>query len=174
MLNPSLLVSYSLFSSSCFPLTNILYSLWFFTGYWSSTGLCLQRASENIFFSGMGTCTNCPSIRRFAWLMGWIECNLPHWSGLHRIDLLNGSNGPDRSMGLDWTILGLTGILNSRDWFSKERSGFDDVFSCPYFIIGLLLWADQIGCLQFAPSFFKNRIAYGKKIYEKSWCMTKR
>ena len=36
------------------------------------------------------------------------------------------------------------------------------------FINELPLWADQTGCLQFAPSFFKNRIAYGKKDLRRS------
>ena len=71
-------------------------------------------------------------------------------------------------MGLVWAILGLTGILKSLDWFFKELSGFDDVFSSPYIIIGLPLRADQTGCLQFAPNFFKNQIAYGKKDLWKS------
>ena len=111
-----------------------------------------------IYILQVGNQANRPRIRRITWLIS-----------IRPIDTffcLNGSDGPNKVyglVGLVWAILGLTKILKSRDWFSKELSGFDDVFSSPYFIIGLSLRADQIGCLQFAPSFFKNWITYGKR-----------
>ena len=58
---------------------------------------------------------------------------------------VHGLFGLDEPAGLGLLVLGLKRVLGSRVQLPKELSGFDDVSSSLYFIIGLSLWVDQTG-----------------------------